>query len=100
MKKVIALSFALSTALSASGALAESVIVSACPKRGIEPKCIMLTDKNGKTYDVSALKGDPFKRSLVIALKGETTTDVGPCLSISTVLKKISWQYTRMQCPK
>lgn len=88
-----------------SGALAaqdssapQPVSIEGCPVLGVEPKCMMLTD-HGVTCDITAAKEKPRVDYLGVRLKGMTDPGaVGYCMQ-GTILKDITWEYTRQKCP-
>lgn len=89
----------LGTAGAATQAAAQPVHVLGCIKPGVEIGCLIITDKKtGKSYEIgSAVPRPDPGQNLVVDLEGEVFHGMSYCQQ-GTILKNITWNYTRMLC--
>jgi hypothetical protein len=74
------------------------VVIRGCPYKGVPEFCVMMKGPNGTAYNVTGAVPPAPIGSTVIILQGTASGNVGPCGG--TVLQDITWQPTRMLCPK
>jgi hypothetical protein len=74
------------------------VLVRGCPYKGVPDFCVMMKGPRGKVYNVTSAVPPAPIGTLVIILQGASFGEVSPCGG--TALQNITWQPTRMLCPK
>jgi hypothetical protein len=75
-----------------------SVLIRGCPYKGVPEFCVMMKGPGGKAYNVTSAVPPAPVGEIVIILSGAPSDNVSPCGG--TVLQNITWQPTRMLCPK
>jgi hypothetical protein len=74
------------------------LLLRGCPYKGVPDFCVMMKGPQGKVYNITSAAPPAPIGTLVIILQGVPSGDVSPCGG--TVLQNITWQPTRMLCPK
>jgi hypothetical protein len=74
------------------------VVIRGCPYKGVPEFCVMMKGPKGQVYNVTSAAPPAPIGATVIILQGVASGDASPCGG--TVLQNISWQPTRMLCPK
>jgi hypothetical protein len=79
-----------------------------CPTQGIEGGCLVIADKTGKTYDISAAPTRDFNKTgqperprtgfFAIRLDGTISEGAMSICMQGVVLKDIAWTYTEQKC--
>jgi len=100
--KAVSLALVASFAcLSAGGAGAEGkkVTIAGCPYPGVEFACLMIKDKDGTVYNISAASPRPVPNEVAIALTGTVTPKLSLCMQ-GVVLDDIKWERSKARCPQ
>jgi hypothetical protein len=75
----------------------ERVTIFACIFAGVTGNCLMIKDRDGTVYNITAVNPKPRRLDRMIRLRG-TVTDKASLCGQGVVLERIRWTRTRQPC--
>jgi hypothetical protein len=94
---LLAATLMMSAVAHAAPATGARIALTACPRQGAVPSCLMINGSDGTVYNITSATPRPPLDGRMIRLRAIVTDKLSACLQ-GTVLDRIRWTPVRQKC--